>query len=149
MAWVTTTYVDAFIGQGQRVALFGTTAVFDQFEIGARATVQSVLQYAGYEALGSTLSAGTITEAFLQKLVAAIMVRDAYAMRKGIQLPQAAQDAITQSAGLLDAIYAKRLPVPGLDPAAADGYGGVRFTPSSIYSVGGRPKRFNLRNTGF
>ena len=25
----------------------------------------------------------------------------------------------------------------------------VRFTPSSIYSVGGRPKRFNLRNTGF
>ena len=40
MAWVTTTYVDAFIGQGQRVALFGTTAVFDQFEIGARATVQ-------------------------------------------------------------------------------------------------------------
>ena len=91
MAWVTTTYVDAFIGQGQRVALFGTAAVFDQFEVGARATVQSVLQYAGYEALGSTLVNGTITEAFLQKLVAAIMVRDAYAMRKGIQLPQAAQ----------------------------------------------------------
>jgi hypothetical protein len=77
------------------------------------------------------------------------MVRDAYAMRKGIQLPQAAQDAITQSAGLLDAIYAKRLPVPGLDPAARDGYGGVQFTPSSVSSVGGRPKRVNLRNTGF
>ena len=60
-----------------------------------------------------------------------------------------AQDAITQSAGLLDAIYAKRLPVPGLDPAARDGYGGVQFTPSSVYSVGGRPKRFNLRNSGF
>ena len=51
--------------------------------------------------------------------------------------------------GVLESLEMGFLPVPGLDPAARDGYGGVQFTPSSVYSVGGRPKRFNLRNTGF
>ena len=149
MAWVTTAYVDSFIGQGQRVALFPTSTVFDQFELSARATVTSVMQYAGYADPGATLTSGSISEAFLQKVTAAIMCRDAYAMRKGIQLPAGAQEMISQAAGLLDAVYSKRLPIPGMDPIAANGYGGARFTPTSPYTIGGAPKRFNLRNTGF
>lgn len=149
MAWVTTTYVDSFIGQGQRVALFPTSTVFDQYEIAARATVTSVMQYAGYADPGATLTTGSISEAFLQKITAAIMCRDAYSMRKGIQLPQGAQDMISQAAGLLDAVYSKRLPIPGMEPLSANGYGGVQFTSTSPYSPGGRPKRFMLRGTGF
>jgi len=54
-----------------------------------------------------------------------------------------------QAAGLLDAVYSKRLPIPGMEPLAANGYGGVQFTSTSPYSPEGRPRRFMLRGTGF
>lgn len=153
MAWVDTTYVDAFIGETQRQRLFADTAgtysaaVFAQYELGARATVISVMAYAGYPAPSDTLTAGLVSTAFLQKLLAAVMVRDAYGTRKGIRLAQEASDAIAQALGMLDAVYAKKLPIPGLEPASKDGYGGVQFSPTSGES--GRPRAFNLRGTGF
>lgn len=153
MAWVDTTYIDAFIGQTQREKLFTDTAgsysatVFAQFELSSRATVVSVMQYAGYPAPSDTLTAGTTTTGFLQKLCASVMVRDAYGTRKGIRLSDGTSDAISQALGMLDALYQKKLPIPGLEPASKDGYGGVQF--SATTGTNARRRVFALRGTGF
>lgn len=153
MAWIDTDYVDNFIGQTQREKLFSDQAgafdqdVFNQLELAACGTVAAVMQYAGYP-VPVTLEAGTITTGFLSKLVAAVMVRDAYSTRRGIQLPQAVSDSLTDTVGMLNGIHAKRLPIPGMEPAAKDGYGGVQFSPTT--GAGARPGVFTaLRGTGF
>ncbi len=154
MAWVDQTYMNYFIGATQTTNLFaGSTpgtydsSVFAQFEAGARSTVVSVLQYAGYPSPGSTLTAGSDATAMLQKLVAAVMVRDAYSIRRGVN--QATREGINETLGLLDAIYNKKLPISGMEPSSANGYGGVQFSPTSEYSTNARPRVFNLRGSGF
>lgn len=136
MAWVDSTYLGYALGSGLRDALFPTSDVVDQYELTARATVVSVLQYAGYADPGATLTAGTVTTAFLQKLLVAIMCRDAAALRKSITLPSAVSEGLV----MLDQVYQRKLPVPGAQPEAAHGYGGVRFSPSE--GTGARPPVF-------
>lgn len=136
MAWVDSTYLGYALGTSLRDALFPTSDVVDQYELTARATVVSVLQYAGYADPGATLTSGTVTSAFLQKLLVAIMARDAAATRKGITLPS----AVSEGLAMLDQVYSRKLPIPGLQPDPAHGYGGVRFSPSE--GTGARPPVF-------
>ena len=144
MPWIDTAYVDNLIGQTTRLAVAPTTAVFNQFEGTARIKVAAVLQHAGYTSPGTSLTEGQDSTLFLRMLSAAQWCREAFGNRKGIKFPP----AITDGFNLLDAVWDKRIPVPGLEPRAEDGYGGSRFTSTSGES--GRPQVFSRRNlTGF
>lgn len=136
MAWVDSTYLGNALGTSLRDALFPSSDVIDQYELTARATVCSVMQYAGYAAPSVTLTSGTVTSGFLQKLLVAIMCRDAAAIRKGITLPSAVSEGLV----MLDQVYQRKLPIPGLEPEAEHGYGGVRFSPTSASATGARPQ---------
>jgi hypothetical protein len=149
VAWVDATYLNNAIGSAQVTALGLTGDRLTQFELSARATVSSVLQYAGYALPSDTLESGTVTTAFLQRLTAAILLRDAFALVAGIQLPPDIRELISEGQGMLDGIYAKRLPIPGMQPDPANGYGGNRFSPTSSGTTGARPQVFNLRGTNF
>ena len=150
MAWVTSTEVGYSIGSGQVTALgLGDATTYAQFELQARATVLAVTQYAGYANPGETLTAGTVATGFLQKLIIAVIARDAYAARKGIQVPPETATMITSSLSMLDAVYSKKLPIPGMDPDTLDGYGGVKFSPTSATSTDARARVFAFRGTSF
>lgn len=148
--WILSSYVDNLIGSTQRAAIDGGSAtVFDQFELGARATVVSCLLANGYTDApdgSAALTAGTLTTGFLQKLTAGIWCRDAYANRKGITLPQVAQDAISiLNAMMADARNGTSLapPVPGLSRNTAAGLGGALFPATSGTSDAARPTMFS------
>lgn len=148
--WITSSYVDNLIGATQRAAVDGgSSAVFDQFELGARSTVVSCLLACGYTDApdGSTaLTAGTLTTGFLQKLTAGVWCRDAYASRKGVSLPTIAQDAISiLNAMVADARAGTRLapPVPGLSRNPGDGIAGGIF-PSTT----SKPLQFSRSKLG-
>lgn len=147
--WITSSYVDRLIGATQRAAVDGgDSLVFDQFEAGARATVVSALQACGYQGPDSSvaLTAGTITTAHLQKLTAGIWIRDAYANRKGITLPQVAQDAVAIiNAMFADAANSTTLapPVPGLTRSSTYGLGGAQFPATSGGGASSRPQVFS------
>jgi hypothetical protein len=147
--WILSSYVDNLIGATQRAAVDGNSAtVFDQFEAGARATVVSALQACGYEGpdANAALTAGTITTAHLQKLTAGIWIRDAYANRKGITLPQVAQDAVAIiNAMFADAANSTSLapPVPGLTRSSTYGMGGAKFPTTSGIGDSSRPQMFS------
>lgn len=133
MAWIDETYLQNLIGSGTVTALgLSTAGVFAQFEGSARSRVLAVIQYAGYPSPGSDLtSADSDAANFLKACVASVMVREAMGMRKGIQLPETAQAVINATLLQLDAVYEKRLPVPGMTPNSLGGYGGFKLTPSS------------------
>ncbi len=147
--WITTSYVDNLIGSTQRSAVAPTDAVFDQFEGAARAMVISCLQSNGY--VGSpdgaaALTSGTLTTHYLQNLTAGWWCRSAYANRKGITLPQVAQDAIAVlNAMMADARNGTSLapPVPGLSRSTSDGLGGALFPPTSGGGLTARPQMFS------
>jgi len=154
--WVDGQYLQQAIGSAQGYALgllttstgTTTTSRFDQYELLARSRVIACLQFAGYPAPSSTLPTyaagdqGEVTNAFLRQLVSAILLNDCYALVPGIELPEKTQSAISLGVSMCDAVYNKRLPVPGLTAVPENGYGGVQVSA-------GRPQRFNLRNTGF
>ena len=137
MAWLTTTYVDNLIGQSTRAAVAPTTAVFNQFEGVARVKVIAVLQHAGYASPGTALTTGSDSTHFLRMLAAAQWCREAFGNRKGVKFPP----AITDGFDLLSAVWDKKIPVPGLSPSTADGYGGALFSATS--GSGGRPQQFS------
>lgn len=141
MAWITAGYVKAAITTATYNAVAPSTAVFTQFEAGARAHVSAVLQYAGYSSPGDSLTAGTHTTAFLQRLALGVWCRDVFAARKGIKhpLPEAAASALST----LEAVYEKKLPVPGGTPSTRDGYSGGQFSPTNASSTDGRPQQFS------
>jgi hypothetical protein len=145
--WITTSYIDNLIGSTQRTAVAPTDTVFDQYELGARGTVISCLLSNGYVGTpdgDATLTSGTLTTGFLQKLTAGVWLRDAYALRKGITLPPVAQDAIAiLNAMLADARDGTKLspPVPGLSRSTADGLGGTVFPATT--GPNGRPPMFS------
>lgn len=147
--WIDTTYMGNMIGTAQRDAITGSSStVFEQLENAATATVMSTLLAVGYPAIGTTLTAGTPTTAFLQTLAAGMWLRNALASRKGVQLPQAALDAVDlMNAMLKDARTGSRLapPVPGLDRDTLAGIGGAEFPPNAPTSTGdtARPMRFD------
>lgn len=149
MAWVDQTYLISMIGTNQVTALGLTTgARLTQYELDARSTVQSVLQYAGYQQFTDTLDASNatvaVTAAFLQKITAALIVRNALALLPGISLPEAVDAAITRSLSMLDAVYNKKLPVPNAQPSSAEvALGGA------VFNTAATPRRFNLRGTTF
>ena len=153
--WITSSYVDNLIGSTQRAAVDGgSSTVFDQFELGARSTVISVLLACGYTDTpdgASALTAGTLTTGFLQKLTAGVWVRDAYASRKGITLPEIAQDASAILGAMLrDARNGTALapPVPGLSRNVNDGLGGSTFQPTSGGGSTARPQVFSRTRLG-
>ena len=146
MAWVDTTYLENAIGAGQVTALGLSGAVLTQYEESARATVSSVLLQAGYTPPGDTLTVGAPSTAILQKLCFAVLVRDAYALRKGISLPEASSAVINDAMKLLDAILDKRVRVPGLTANTRDGYGGVISSETS--GSNSRQPRMGRNQTG-
>lgn len=150
MAWVTATYLNSAIGASQ-VSSLGLTSGSDrltQFELEARATVQSVLQYAGYNDFTETLTETTetqkVTAAFLKGLCAALMIQTAMELIPGIELGSGVEAFVSRNLSKLDAVYSKKLPVPGAQPSSPEvAYGGVKFNTSDT------PRRFNLRGTSF
>lgn len=147
--WITTTYVTNLIGSTQRLAVAPDDTVFDQYELGARSTVISCLLANGYTNTpdgASSLTAGTLTTGFLQKLTAGVWLRDAFALRKGVQLPPVAQDAIAiLNAMLSDARNGTALapPVPGLSRSTSNGLGGTKFPATTGTSDAARPQMFS------
>lgn len=137
MAWIDTTYVDNLIGSSTRAAVAPNTAVFNQFEGVARVKVLAVLQHAGYASPGTALTTGLDSTHFLRMLAAAQWCREAFGNRKGVKFPP----AITDGFDLLNAVWDKKIPVPGLSPSTADGYGGSRFSPTT--GTGARPQQFS------
>jgi hypothetical protein len=141
--WVSLEYLNNKVGSGQTTALnLHSGTVLAQYELEARATVASVLQYAGYE-VPTALDSGSITTGFLQKMTSALILKEAYANGPGILMSPQVQDAISDGLGLIDAVHAKKIPIPGLSPSAQNALGGVRFDTAS------RPRKFNLRGTSF
>lgn len=140
MAWIDKTYLDNAIGTDQAQALGledslgALTARFDQYELDGRSTVLSVLQYAGYSGVNSTLTdsddTATVLNAFLKKLAFAILIQDAYSMLPGISMSQELRQAVTSGLTMLEEVYQKRLPPPGMTPDTANGYGGSQFNTS-------------------
>lgn len=138
MAWVDSTHLGYVLGTTLRDALFPDANAVTEYELSARATVESVMQFAGYVSPGATLSDSTsTTTGFLKKLVTAIMCRDAAATRHGITLPSAVSEGLM----MLDQLYNRKLPIPGLTPGTRDGYGGSKFSPTSGDS--GRPAQMS------
>lgn len=123
MAWITQTYMENMIGVEEAAQLWPSTPIFNQFEVAARATVISSIEHAGYTA-PDTLDLSSVTGGFLGKLIGGVLLRDGYSSRNGTELPAMAQEAVS----MLDAIYDKRLPIPGLTPSTLDGYGGNKFS---------------------
>lgn len=138
MAWLDGTYLQNAVGspQGYSLGLLTTnsgtttTSRFDQYELLARARVTGVLQFAGYPAPSATLSSASsadVTNAFLRQIACSILLNDCYALVPGIKITSEAQASIRVGLTMLDAVYDKRLPVPGLTATAIDGYGGNQF----------------------
>lgn len=125
--WVDQTYLDNCISSGTRQAVAPSTAIFRQFEASARVKVIAILQHAGYASPGTALTTGLDSTHFLRMLCAAQWCREAFGNRKGIKFPP----AITDAFDLLNAVYEKKIPVPGMSPATADGYGGSRFSATT------------------
>lgn len=147
MTWLDGTYLQSAIGSDQGYSLgllttsTGTTTTtrFTQYELLSRARVIAALQFAGYPAPSATLPTPSSTEdpvnvsnAFLRQIQFAVLLKDAYAFIPGIELPAAAATAIATGISMLDAVYAKRLPVPGLTATALDGYGGSKFNTAAV-----------------
>lgn len=138
--WVNSDYLGHMIGTGAvgALGLNNDGDTFDQYELEARATVSAVMQYAGYTAPDS-IDRTTVTGAFLAKLCASVLVRDAYGNRKGVMLPPFVQDGLD----MLDAVYQKKLPIPGLSPNTRDGYGGLKVASSTV-----KPARYGRGDLG-
>lgn len=160
MAWFSALYVQDAIGDDQAQslgllsALSAVTTRLTQYELLARARVSAVLQHAGYTPPGVTLSETTdaeqVTAAFYRQMAFAIVLRDACANVPGIELPQAAQDSIGVGLSMLDAVYAKKLPVPNVEPDAFDAIDGSQFNVDPSYTPErGAPVFTSLRRSSF
>jgi hypothetical protein len=148
VAWIDGQYLFNAIGGAQTFALGLTASAvstditprFTQYELEARSGVLSAMQLAGYPLPSDTLSAdasAAVTNAFLQRMVAACVLRDAYGLLPGIELSQITAGAINQGLSMLDSIAAvdteKRKPIPGLQPNAADAIDGSQFNTDPAY----------------
>lgn len=143
MAWIDQTYLTNAIGAAQVTALGLTdaSARLIQYELLARSRVIAALQYAGYADPGDTLTETTeaqkVTAAFYKQMAAAVLLRDAFALIPGIDISQAAQAAIGSGLALIDAVYEKKLPIPGATANTLDGYGGSQFNNDPTYTSSG------------
>lgn len=149
MAWVDITYLRNQIGTSQATALGCATAGdvrLVQFEAAARSVVQSLMQSAGYETLGTTLGTSAISTPFLRKLVGALMVRDLYGMRTGISFPPQVQDGLAILAAY-ERGEGKRFPIPGLSQSTSAGVGGTDVTPTTNADGSTRTLAFSLSKT--
>lgn len=147
MAWVTQSYLENMVGTDAVSALgLSSASILGQFELSARARVITVMQHAGYPTPADTLDTTDVTGAFLAGLCACVLLRDAYQLRKGVSLKEAAASAISEGIGALDAIYDKRLPIPGMDPDPLGGYGGTKGSP--YIGTGARPSAFGPGKLG-
>lgn len=141
MAWVTQSYLENAIGTASVTALgLSNASVLAQYEIASRATVVSMLQHAGYSSPGATVDTSTEAGAFLASLAAGLVIRDAYQLRKGVRLPFDPSGTISEALFRLDALYNKRLPIPGMEPTADAGYGGTEGSPTT--GTNARPSYF-------
>lgn len=164
--WIDGTYVQNAIGSDQGYSLgllttsTGTTTTdrFTQYELLSRSRVIACLQFAGYPAPSATLDTPAdaadpvnVTNAMLRQMQAAVLFKDCYALVPGIELPSGAADAIATGIAMLDAVYAKRLPVPGLSAVPLDGYGGSQFntTAQAYPPIQTSPVFRKLRGSGF
>jgi hypothetical protein len=163
MAWLNASYVTNMIGSAQADALGLTTTSgtvitdrFTQYELGSRSAVLAAMQWAGYAAIGATLTSATdaeaVTTAYLQRMVAALMVRDVFALIPGIELTDGAIAAVNAGLNALDGLTREqdRLPIPGLEPTALDAIGGSKFNVDGSYlPVSTKPVFRALRGSGF
>ncbi len=146
MAWIDATYLEQSIGTAAVTALGLSGGTLTQYELAARSTVIATMQYAGYAAPGTTIDTASVSGAFLAKLCSALIIRDAYQYRKGVRLPFDPSGTISEGLFLMDSVYNKRLPIPGLEPDTLAGYGGNKGSP--IIGTGARPTVFGPGKLG-
>lgn len=138
-AWVDANFISLMIGTAARTALGLSGSTFTHYENAAQGTVISAMQYAGYTP-PDTVDHLTPQGAFLAQLVAGIMIRDAFQFRKGIRLPFDPSGTISEALFRLDALYNKKLPIPGMTPDTLAGYGGNISSPTT--GTNARPSYF-------
>ncbi len=135
MAWITSGYMDKFIGATTRAALDASDSdTFDQYEEQARAIVQMFIEPQGYVDVGTTT-----TNVTLQLLCASHWYLLAASAKKGLEIPEAVKTGLA----LANAVFEGRMPIPGLDSNPADGVGGVKASSTSETSSAGRPRRWD------
>jgi hypothetical protein len=165
MAWIDVAYVNDAIGSEQVVALGLAAALtpttpttrFVQYEIASRSVVCSAMQFAGYAVPAATLIEITdseqVTAAYLKKMVAAILLRDAFALIPGIDLTSAAQQAIGMGLEMLNGLVTTdvnlKIPIPNMQPNTLDGIGGVKFNAGGPLPPQTFPVFRMLRGTSF
>lgn len=154
MAWVDATILQNAIGAAQVTALgLDTGASLTQYELQARAKVTSAAKRAGYSGFTATLDTSTdaaaLDAAFLQQMTMALIIRSALGLKKGIQLSPATTAVLDDGMAMLEAFFAKSLPMPSTTPNTLDGVGGSQFNtdPSFVNQV--TSPVFQLRKTGF
>lgn len=138
-AWVDANFINLMIGTAARTALGLSGNTFSHYQNAAQGTVISAMQYAGYTP-PDTVDHATPGGAFLAQLVAGIMIRDAFQFRKGIRLPFDPSGTISEALFRLDALYNKKLPIPGMEPDTLAGYGGNISSPT--VGTNARPSYF-------
>ncbi len=147
--WVDITYLRNLIGTSQATAL-GCASAADvrlvQFEAAARSIVQSLMQAHAYSTLGSTLGTTAASTPFLRKLVGALLVRDLYGFRTGIQFPPQVQDGLAILAAY-ERGEGKRFPIPGLEQSTAYGVGGTDVSATTNADGSTRTLAFSLTKT--
>ncbi len=163
MAWIDGTYVSNTIGSAQGYALgllttsTGTTitARFTQYELLGRGRVIAAMQHAGYEAPSATLptysagAPGEVTNAFLQDMVAGIMLSTVYGLVPGIEISDATQAAINAGPRMCAAVRDQKLPIPGMQPTAVDAIDGSQFNTDPSYIPERTSPVFQLRKSSF
>jgi len=149
VAWVDITYLRNMIGTSQATALGCATAGdvrLVQFEADARSVVQSLMQSHSYDTLSTTLATSAIGTPFLQKLVGALMVRNLYGYRAGIEFPPPVNEGLS----ILTAYErgeGKRFPIPGMSQSTTTGVGGTDVTPTTNADGSTRTLAFSLSAT--
>jgi len=134
---------DALVDGRTRLVLFDDTAaedgtgysstLFDRACQFASIRARAAMERAGYSPGAST------TEDGVKMVALAAVVAFAYG-RKSLSVPTATQEIL---AGLLEDVGVGDVPIPGIEPSADQGIGGVETTSRSTTSTSGRPSIFD------
>lgn len=130
--------VDALIGTKTRQALFtddDAGSSYDSTEFDRACELASIIARAACENAGYTTGTSTTND---MVVVAALAVFLKFAFgRKGQSVPEAFATILD---GIPEGVRQGLVPLPGLDPDAYEGVGGVKFTDPSATSSTGKPR---------
>ncbi len=139
--YIDDTYVANAVGGSAIVdALTGSSSsVLAQHIAAAEGIIKGALENSGY---ATTFAVGSAALAVVQSACIGALVHKLYNLKQ-----QEVPAAYAIDVGTFNAIVAGELKIPGVQPSAVTGVGGVEFSDSSDTSDDGRPAVFkNLRD---